>query len=269
MLTRRAHRSEHGFTLIELVVGMVLLVLVITAIVAAISGLGSASSDTMANRASQQQALDALETMRRDIRVARTPARDAWDGRRDTLRQLLYFESDQAQPGAADASRAVCNGIAYVHCMRDVTVATPNQFWFRADVRQGSGWIGAECVGYTASSTALTRTVSPNWRACGPGVAGGVQDAILRGRLDAAPFSYTLRAHPNIPANGIAPPSECRTSTTPNVSGRNLNFITAVQVGLTSVFSERQESATNGVDTSLVITGRTSGDHAYAVGCSH
>jgi hypothetical protein len=223
----------------------------------------------MANRSSQQQALDALESMRRDLRVARTPAKDAWDGRRETLRQLVYFEVDHAPPGAADQSRAVCAGTPYVQCMRDVTVASPTEVWFRADVRRGAGWDGSECVGFVASGGSLTRFVSPNWRQCGPGVAGAVQDVLVRGQLTGSPFSYTLRAHPNIPVNGIAQPSECVTSSAPNVTGRRLNFITAVDVEFSSIFSERRESATNGVDTSLVITGRTSGDHAYAVGCSH
>lgn len=268
MLTGR--RTERGFTLMELIVGMLLLVVVMSLMVASMVKLGESNSDATANRSAQRQALDALESMRRDLRVARSPAKDEWDGRRETLRQLVYFERDDGPANSDDRSRQVCAGMSYVDCMRDVVVANPTNLWFRADVRGGTGWEGAECVGYVFGSTGLTRYVSSQWRTCGPGAAAGaVADRLIRGTVTGSPFQYTVRAHPSIPPTGIARPEDCATTQVANAPGRTRNFITSVDVDLRSVFSERRQSATNGVDTSLVITGRTSGDHAYAVGCSH
>ncbi|MCW2925606.1 MAG: hypothetical protein JWM98_3010 [Thermoleophilia bacterium] len=267
--TRQARRAEGAFTLIELVVAMILLVIVFAGVVYAVVGLGRGNSDAMTNRKAQRQALDAMEVMRHDIAAARSPAMDQWDSRREDLRELIYFRTDQ---GGTSLSRTSCGGLAYVKCIQDITKATPTELWFRADVDAANR--GSECVGFQVVAGGLDRILATGtnaWQQCGGG-AGTRTHLIQAGSLKSTKvFGYTLRYYPGMPAKGIADPTKCITQQLTNrtLSAGQLNLVTNVSIDLSGITSERNESADAGLRTAAQITSRTGGDYAYATGCSY
>ncbi len=268
MLSAQRHDRERGFTLIELLVAMILLVIVLGGLVYAITQLAKGNGQQLTQRTSQQQALDAMEFMRSDIRAARSPALTEWDGRRETLREVIYFRRDNAPSGSPDAAHRACRGLGFVSCIQDVTYASRTQLWFRADVNSTSGWDGAECVGYVLSRGALTRYVSKQWRGCGPGSGGTRQELVDARNLQGA-FTYTLRYHPAMRIGQVADPNRCVTRQLGNVPTNMRNFITSVDVDLSGIAVERTDAAKSSLRTSVQITGRTGGDYAYATGCSY
>jgi prepilin-type N-terminal cleavage/methylation domain-containing protein len=271
-------RRDHGFTLIELVVAMVLLVVVMSGLVYGVMQLGRGNSEAMTDRKAQREALDTMEQLRLDVRAARSPALDQWDGRRENLRDVIAFGRDSVASGPRDPAHAVCGSLAFTSCVQDITFASGSQLWFRSDTRFGAGWDGTECIGYVRSATGLTRYESTNWRNCRPG-AGGTETKLITARnVPARVFTYSVRFHPGMVRQRLVDPAGCRTYTRraqvpdasiPWNSSRQLNFINAIDIDLRGITVERGTAATAGLQTSVPVTSRTTGDYAYATGCSY
>ena len=264
----RTDRREAGFTLIELVVAMILLVLVLGGLIYAMTQLGKGNGDQLNQRRSQAQALDAMELMRSDIRAARSPALTEWDGRRETLREVIYFRRDNSSRSSPDAAHRACGSVAFVSCVQDITYASTTQLWMRADVNTSRGWDGTECVGYTLERGALTRYVSRSWQRCRPG-SGGTRQVLAQLRELRGAFAYTLRYHPTMRMGQQADPNRCITRRLGNVPTNSLNFIVSVDIDFSGIAVESSSAATSSLRTSTQITGRTGGDYAYATGCSY
>lgn len=263
-------RDEGGFTLIELIVALVLLGIVFAGIVYAVTQMSRSNGRAMNDRAAQRQALDALEQLRIDLRAARSPGLDAWDQRREALRDIIRFSTMPVVRQQWSHLRLDgCSGVDVFECMRDVTFSSGTNLWFRADVR--ADLAGVECIGYSAANGRLVRTVSTNWRQCGPG-SGGATTVLLESRqLPANPFRYVMTWNPTMVRNTLADPADCRVDTRGSVQGAEQNFITAVDADFTgtqSIRTERGTAVNAGVRTGVQITGRTGGDYAFALGCS-
>lgn len=268
---RSRTRTEDGFTLMELIVAMLLLVLVMGGLVYAVTQFSRSNGKAMNDRAAQRQALDALEQLRSDVRAARSPGLDSWDYRREALRDIVRFPNDpQVQQQWGNVQLEGCGTTGAFECIRDVTFADGRQVWFRADVR--TELAGIECVGYVVTATRLTRYVSANWRACGPGTGGAMKVLVEARQLPASPFRYVLTWNPTMVRNEPADPAGCVAQSRASVAGIERNYISAIDLDLTGVGVVRSERATAtnaGVRTSAQITGRTGGDYAFAVGCSY
>jgi prepilin-type N-terminal cleavage/methylation domain-containing protein len=277
-------RTESGFTLVELMLVLVLAAVVLGMISFMIIRSSTATNDTAVGRSAQRQALDALDTMRRDLSVARSPAVTEWTGRREHLRAILYSNLS-AVPGLPTMSSQLMCGtapaVAYNECMRDIVYADGQQLWFRADAMSGAAWAGYECVGYdvipgaTAAERQLVRYISADWKGCGPALAATAERQTLvrsDATLTTTPFSYTMRFRPGWVGGG-ANPSLCTTSQLPTpapgvIVNQALNFISAIKVELDAVVVDKgRHAAAGGLRTTVALQGRTSGDHAYAVGC--
>jgi type II secretory pathway pseudopilin PulG len=274
VLTRR----ETAFTLVELVIGMILLMIVIGGVIYAVTQLSNGSSSLTANRAAQRDALEAMEQMRHDVSAARSPALEQFTGRRETLRDIVYFSDDSITPDANDRSRNLCGGVAvrgarYVSCMQSITFADRDEIWFRAAVNNVSGSV-AECVGYKVVGGELRRLVSSDWRNCGPGVGGTTQTVLLKGNgqlntsRGGTMFTYTLRYQPGLVQNQLADPAGCRTFRTSAPNQRLTAFISTVDIDLSGFATSRDEGAVAGLTTSSAITAHIAGDYAFATGCA-
>lgn len=261
---------EQAFTMMELVVAMVLLAVVMGGLVYAITQLGRGNSEAMTDRKAQREAIDAMEQLRADVRAARSPALEEWDGRRETLRDIVYFGIDQTAGGPPDPAHAACGNTPFLNCVRDITKATDTELWFRADVRTGAGWNGTECIGYRRDAKGLVRYESPNWQACGQSVTGTATRLVAADNVPTQLFTYTLRYHPTMVRGQVADPDGCQTySNQRNLTAGQLNLVNAVDIDLRGIANERGTAATTGLQTSVPITGRTTGDYAYAMGCSY
>lgn len=267
--TRRS-RHEDAFSLIELVVALVLLVIVIGGVVMAVTRLGQGNGEAMTDRRAQREALDALEQLRSDVRAARSPALEAWDARRENLREIIAFGVDSTASATPDAAHLACGGLAFADCVRDITVARGSELWMRADVRSGPGWDGAECIGYVRDASGLARIESRGWQTCGSGTTGTTTRLVSASSLSPTPFRYTLRYHPTMVIRQVADPDQCQTYRgVQDVPAGQLNYVNAVDVDFRGVLAERNTAAASSLRTSLPITSRTAGDYTYATGCSY
>lgn len=277
MLTLRdaPRDQEAGFTLVELVISMVLLMVVVGSIVVGVTQLGRGNASMSSQRKAQRDAIDAMEQIRQDINLARSPALASFEDRRDVLRDLVVFQSDSGS--GSDLSRRACDGArghAYVSCLTTITVARPNELWFRANVDSTNQAL-AECVGYVVSGRSLTRYVNTNWRNCGPASRTGAVSTVLVHAARTAPttatrrnaFSYTLRRHPRIPRHGYVDPSGCRSTLVSDASGSSA-YVASVEIDLRALTRSGAGLAEAGVRSSAPVNAHATGDYAFAVGCA-
>lgn len=282
MLNDRDIHGERGFTLIELLVASVLLMVVIGVILYGLTSLDRGSDSMKVDRRAQQEALDAMEQVRHDLDAAHSPSLENFDGRRETLRDALYHWRDSPSLGSSAQSRALCSSPPaqdedYLLCLQDVTVATPSELWFRADVN--ASLPGSECVGYGVSGTSFTRWESTDWRQCGSAAkTAATTRATKLLTAEAMPtsvFSYTLRYNPSVVPLKEADPNDCATSSDSSAQAtisshpRFRNMITSVELDLSGIATRRDAAAVSGLQANMPISGRAAGDYAYAMGCSY
>ncbi|MCW2927685.1 MAG: hypothetical protein JWM86_1653 [Thermoleophilia bacterium] len=274
MLTRRSHTSERAVTLIELVVAMILMTMVVGGIVYAVTQLSSGNASMGAQRAAQRDAVEAMEQLRHDVNVARSPALELYDDRREVLRSVIAFGDDEGATGDSGPSRDACGGdtgAAYIECIQTFTTAAPNQMWFRANVDAADST--AECVGYVVAGSSLTRYVSNNWRRCGPNSVGGaVATQLIKGERSARgtranAFAYTLRRNPALQPRGYVDPTTCATTQAANATNQRA-YIASVEIDLRILTRQGKELTEGGLRTSVPVSSHTAGDYSFAVGCS-
>lgn len=271
---RPRRRLERGFTMVELVVAMILMMLVVGGVVYAVTQLGRGNATLTTQRKAQRDALEALDQMRHDFGIARTPSLELFVDRREVLRSLIAFHDDGSN-GDRDLSRDACrvgaSGATYIECLTTVTVAEPNQVWFRANV--DSATPAAECVGYVVSAGTLTRYVAPNWRTCNSGSIGSaVRTVLVKGNSAAGTranaFAYTTRRNPALVPRGYVDPSTCASQAPVTRVTGNRAFISSIEINLTPLTGTGGELTEAGLKTSAGITAHNTGDYAYAMGCA-
>lgn len=147
-------KTERAFTMIEMVVAMTMLVVVLMlGSIAFIKSLDSSRSQQK-NRAAATRARDAFSQFRTDFANSRA------DGRAPTT----IGSSEELQRGLLHGTPIKRNvgGVNVVLDVRDVIVATQNEFIFRSDAMPKLP--GVECVRYLVDPTPprkLLRQVMP------------------------------------------------------------------------------------------------------------
>lgn len=269
-------RRESGFTMVEVVVGAILLTVVVGIVASIAVSMGSAGTSLTASRAAQRDAAEAMEQMRNDLAAARSPAYEQFDDRRETLRDLIAFRHDAALD-LRNPSRQLCGsatGSAYVQCLSTLTYASRSELWLRVDLNSNDA-SPADCVGYRVETGQLSRYVGTNWRACGPRQAASMSRTVLATgqgfeptRSDAY-FRYVLRSHPAMQRNRPVDPDGCRTRRLEDVTDVDeLPFVTSVEIDFDGRTTVRRGAAHAGLTTSAAISSHVAADHAYAVGCA-
>jgi prepilin-type N-terminal cleavage/methylation domain-containing protein len=265
-----AESREHGFTLIELVVGLVLATIVMALLVGAIIDMfGSSERSAMDNKAQRAAAL-AADTLTSDLRAMRAPEREPrFTGSPDSLRTMLL---DGDNPNGYE--------------IHDLLVASPTQVMFYAELINTAGNTTVECVTWFVrpADQALIREVRA-WSAnCGgvtPTRGGGgavlqqqeIMPAPERDRASAAakvpePFRYRLQqvADPADPD-----PTTCTTpapTAGPLASALRRDQVTNVLMDLRSFVAGRVASGDQQLQSSATITARQSMEYRYAIGCA-
>lgn len=261
---------ERGFTLIELIVGMVLAAIVLALVVGAIIDMfGSSERSAMDNKAQKAAAL-AADTLTSDLRAMRAPQREPrYTGSPDSLRSMLL---DGANPNGYE--------------IHDLLVARSTQVMFYAELVNTAGNTTVECVTWFVrpADRALIREVRSGSPSCGgisPTRGGGgavlqqqeIMPAPEQARASAAaqvpqPFRYRLQQVRN-PAN--PDPSTCTTPTpTPGPLNAPLQRaqVTNVLMDLRSFVAGRVASGDQQLQSSATITARQSMEYRYAIGCA-
>lgn len=276
-------RSEQGFTIIELAVGLVLLAVLMAGAVYGVVQMTTGKDVMGSNQKAQRQAIDAIEMIRKDVGAARSPAMFRWNGTRDDLRDIAYHFVDGAKH---EQARNECGGVtnaAFINCLRGIVQATPTELWVRAEALPNSA--SSECVGYVVAGNALRRFVNPDWRRCGPSLKTNANTTetrlVVASGLTAQPFRYTLRYNataagaPAFARFQVANVANCRTFTHPqsrallNAAAARTNWIVGVEVDFTGIARDGDGGALTQLRSSIPVSAHVGGEHAYAVGCSY
>lgn len=257
MQLRRDKPHEHGFTVIELLVAMVLSAVVLALIIGVVIEMfGSSERSSMQNKAQKATTL-AADMLTSDLRAMRAPQREPrFTGSPDNLRSMILDGDDQG---------------LLVH---DLLVAEPSRITFYAELVNSS--VDAECVTWhVRPDGALQRDVLRHAPGC-TSATGMLQSSIVmpqpeRSRAAAAasipaPFSYRQLRQPT-PAN--PDPSTCTTPTVPSagtVLGRDQ--VTAIDMDLRSFVAGRVGRGDQHLQTSVTIASRQGMEYRYAIGCA-
>lgn len=252
--------GEHGFTVLELVIAMVLLAVVLgLASAAFMGGLGGSASTGLSERATTQfrQMTSMLE---QDTRAARAPGRDV-----DVLRDRDAFAA-QIRTGRSTLPRSLD--------VMDVRVATPTQLQLIGDVISIPGnatWGGAECVTWqlvTGASWSVRRTVSPDEAGCS--AAGALTSTwiqstqVATGAVPTRLFSYVLGCDAAACAGG----GGCQGSRpVGSATGVARGWVTQVRIDLDALVKSGKATAREQLTTDVTLRNRMSDDYQYALGC--
>ncbi len=294
--------TELGFTLIELVVGMILAVLVLGAAMLAMTSMFGGASEQSVDRTAAAKAADVLEQFQRDVTAAESPERLNEPMVRDEMRAIVLWGVSKGAGGTVSAITASnpCNTPserAKDYCrFQDVTVARADQIWFRADVDTTHN--GHECVSWVITGGGLTRTVSSDHLRCYLGDRGGStlsSEQLLQAPASAAvgnfqgrsaSFGFLTRYNANSdgPAkyNTIVDATDCSSQMrytgaddlTVNLNGMERGFITNVTLDLSAWATGGEStgtaasSARQKLTSSATIASRSNDDYAYATGCA-
>lgn len=259
-------RTE-GFTLVELIVGILLLAIALTFIARPIlDGLGGSShADSAA--VVEGEISNTAAKLRRDLAAAGAPDRNPNDVR--TVEQL---HSDlMAAPGTVtsdDPARAGARIDVY-----DVLAATPTKLQFRADVDPA---VGSECVTYDVSTGAtleITRTVTAG-TTCG-GAVLSKDDLVPRqprvaGVTPAGTFAYDLICSRSARDGcGGSISRDCQPAATPStsVAGVMRNAIVSVTLSASAVERRGNSYSASSEDVSAPLRSRESSFYRRALGC--
>lgn len=260
--TRSLHRDD-GFTMIEMVVGMVLAGITLVLVVGVVMGAFDAGERSGVRTKAQRAAVLASEQLNADLRAMRAPQRDAYyTGSPDRLRAILLGGSNP--------------GVLQVH---DLLEATPTRVRFFAEIVNQPPPNTVECVTWEVTpSGALHRTV----RAYSPSCAGTGAALQQREVMPAAPtsgtvvaaakapdpFRYTLLQQPQ--PNAASPnPAACTTptlATLPTVLGRDQ--VTSISMDLRAFVVRAGSHGDQQLRTTASIASRQNIEYRYALGCA-
>lgn len=306
MLTPVTHiRRESGFTLIELVVGMILAALVLGAVMLAMTSMFKGASESSVDRKAAARASDVLERFERDVRSAESPERLNSPVIRDEMRAIALWGISKGSNGTVSSITwnnpcATGSERAKDYCLfQDVTVSRADQLWFRADVDATNA--GYECVAWIIQPNgALRRIVRSDHRRCytndfGPALTDDTMlEAPAIGTVGntqgrSASFGFLVRFNrqnlPQASYNGPSrynnpnlDPANCQTFTyfplTTNLNDMRRGFITNVTLDLSAwttggdaTGTGAKSSARQRLTSSATIASRATDDFAYATGC--
>lgn len=261
MRLTRSLRDQAGFTLVELLVGMVLSMLVLAMVIGFVINVFGSSDRTAARTKAQRAAVLAHEQLTSDLRSMRAPQREPiYTGSPDRLRSMLLtgYNPQRLQ----------------VH---DLLVATPTRTTFFAEV--ASNPAGPECVTWEVMGTgALHRTVRRATNNC---VGGG--GAVLQQRevmpappatgtsasaRAPAPFSYGRLVQPR-PAAAVINPDACTTPVSTTLT-TNLarDQVTSIRLDLRTFVVNRNASGDQQLQSTVAIASRQGSDFRYGIGCA-
>jgi prepilin-type N-terminal cleavage/methylation domain-containing protein len=257
-VTRARHRDA-GFTLVELVIGMVLGTIVLALIVGAVIDMFGSSERSAMKQKSQRATVAAVEQLTSDLRAARAPEREPfYTGSADNLRNLLLFQRNPTN--------------LLVH---DLVAATPNRIVFYAELVNSSR--RPECVTWAVQGDgSMRRTVRPFSANCLAGGGAALQDTMVmpppeRTRATAAsaipnPFSYRLLQHPA--STNPVRPNACTTPTLTNLTTTlQLDQATSVEMDLRSFVAGRVAHGDQELISAVSIVSRQAQEYRFAIGC--
>lgn len=267
---RMRHRHQHGFTLVELVVAMVLGMLVLALIVGVVIDLFGSSERSAARSKAQRSSVAAAELLLSDLRAARAPHREPkFTGSSDNLRNLLLR-------GATPAPSSLL-----VH---DLVDARSNTLRFYAELIQSPTNTTAECVSWeVVTSGALRRTVRPMSATCTTGAVLQQSEVMPAPRTVGTttagaipkPFSYRLLVQP-APLAAAPNPDLCTTPRVTDATAAALpgatnalrrDQVMGVELDLRSFITTKVGRGDQELITSASIVSRQSQEYRYAIGC--
>lgn len=253
-------RSEVGFTLVELIVGMVLSMIVLALILGLVTDLFGSSERSGTKARAQKAAVDAVEQLTTDLRATRAPEREPrFVGSPDNLRAMML---------GGDNPTGVL--------IHDITAADAASLTFYAEVDPNSA--NSECVTWAGTATgALHRTVRAFTRGCGGG-ATLMQTEVMptpeTARASAAasipsPFSYKQMIQPS-PAAADPDPDACTTPapSTTLTTPLQRDQVVAVVLDLRSFLAGRVGRGDQQLQSAVSIPGRQGLEYHYAIGCA-
>lgn len=255
----RARGPEAGFTLVELVVGMVLGAIVLALIVGVVIDMLGASERAGTESKAQKAAVAAAEMLTSDLRAMRAPQREPiFTGSADNLRNLILL--DQNPMGLQ------------VH---DLTFAGPTRVTFFAEVVNASP--STECVTWEViADGALQRSVRPYAPDCGNGAVPPLQQSQVmpppeRARASAAvtiptPFRYRSMVQPT-PAT--PDPDACTTPVRSSTASEiQRDQVVGIDMDLRIFVAGRVSRGDQELITSASIPSRQSQEYRFAIGCA-
>lgn len=263
-LHMRAIRSEHGFTMIELVVAMILLGIVGAIIVTGVSGGVSGYQDAKTTSDGMAEAAEAAERFGTDLRVARSQGRSGPIISPSDLQTAIDTNGDLTD---------IATGRSLD--WRDVFEATPSSAGFQADVIDEAG-AGArpECVRWSVANAAggweLRRTVRSYTPQCAGGGGGVLEDDALTKPNASQPapgtggtpplftFVASRTAGTNCSAQAIAG--------TPSAIDRNR--IVSVRINFRSLAGAGTAASNSALLDEVTIRSRAASDYQFGLRCT-
>lgn len=252
---------EHGFTMIELVVGMVLLGIVAAMIIRGVTDGFGGYQDAKAQSDGMAQAAEAADRFGTDLRVARSAGRSGPIISPSELQDAIDTNGDVTDIATGQPLD-----------WRDITKATGSEIVFQADVIDEAG-VGArpECVRWyvaTSGGWSLRRQVRSYTPQCGG------SGTLLEDDAMTSPNSST-------PAPGAGGSPNLFTYVTSNTAGTNCsssalasaptaiqrNRVVSVRINFTSLATQRDASANAALLDEISIRSRTASDYQFGLRC--
>lgn len=259
-LARHPRRADEGFTLVELLVGMLLGSIVLAMVIGLVVNTFGAGDRTAARSKSQRSAVLAVDQLQSDIRAARAPHREPYyTGSPDQFRAMLLRNANPSN-----------------FLVHDVLAATATAVTFYAEVSRASA--NVECVTWMQQADRSLRRIV---RAFNAGCTGG-GGAILQDRLliqapgaqaaasaaAPAPFSYRRLVQPTPNADPLDPDACTATQSTSTASMLQRDQITAIMLDLRAFVTERNGHGDQQLETTVSIASRQGIEYRYALGCA-
>lgn len=271
MLSDHASSADRGFTLIEVLIGMVLSAIVLTIIGAAlVSAFGSSERSALKSKA-QRATSKASEQLTSDLRAARAPQREPrYVGSPDNLRAVLL---ETKNPDGwlvedivhADSTSVIFyaelfNGQDGAECV--TWQMTPQRALLRT-VRAHS----SDCVGAPGTTLQATEVMPPSERRIAS-EAAQVNDPFAYDMLvQASPLDPELDARncslqESQPAAGVDKPG-----TPVDEAAQSRNQIVGIRLDLRSFVHARGARGDQQLVSHVSLPARQSLEYRYAIGC--
>jgi type II secretory pathway component PulJ len=234
--------TEGGFTIVELIIGAVLLMLVLGGVGTVLLSTSQSSSNARSKQAAQARADHVISMLTDDLRSVIAPPRANPDtvATRDELK--LYL-SEAAPPIV----------------VADVIEASPTRLVLRSTNVPGIGRIG--CIEWRVAGGAIERRTFADWNACGGAPLTSEQVVTLLPGASTSVFSYRYQAP--------APGSYCTSTLLPAAATANWdqrNRISMVKVNLQSFASDAAIAGTQLARSAILLGSRNTDQYQYALG---
>ena len=253
-LTAGTRTREAGLTLVETIVGLVIIGIV-AAIVTTWLSDAVTGTERATGRADASVAVDhALDRLRQDLSAAR--ARDrASDAVYDPLDFAASIRTGSGLRGY-DADGVTVRNLD----VQDVVRATPNDVVFSS-----SGPTGTRCVRWRAARGELVRQELGSVNAgCSPSMPVASARTLVRRTADArstlaSPFTYTVVA---------TAPTGCTSSITATVPVGRLGTVVAVNVDVQALAGHEGADGRSGRQVRIDLRSRLAEEYQRALGCA-